>query len=71
MLGEKSMKTSRYSGIELYKIIGILCVITSHIIYNDYLIDLNQATSNVQYLICAILRYSGAIGDTIFFVASA
>lgn len=76
------MKTLRHSGIELYKIIGILLIITAHVIqtltdtnqyvmFNDYIIDLNSTTTNIQYIFYAILRYGGEVGNTMFFVASA
>lgn len=72
----------RNSAIELLKIIGIILIVMSHVaqtisyknpyipIYN-YVIDLTHATSNIQHLILSMLRYGGAIGNTIFFACSA
>lgn len=69
----------RNSAIELLKIIGIILIVMSHVaqtisyknpyipIYN-YVIDLTHATSNIQHLILSMLRYGGAIGNTIFLV---
>jgi len=72
----------RKSGIELLKIFGIILIVISHVVqtvesqntlisYQDYVIPLSNATENVQLLIMSILRYSGALGNTIFFVCSA
>lgn len=72
----------RKSGIELLKIFGIILVVISHVIQTlhssnsyisstDYIVNLSVATTNVQHLILALLRYSGMLGNTIFFVCSA
>lgn len=72
----------RNSGIELLKILGIFLIVISHVTqtlssenlfisYQDYILDLSIATTNMQQLILSILRYSGVIGNTIFFVCSA
>lgn len=73
----------RNSSIELLKIIGIILVVISHVTqtlgskgnvfvpFNDYVLNLSGATDNLQYLLLAMLRYSGEIGNTIFFVCSA
>ena len=73
---------TRNSSIELLKIFAILLVVISHVLQtlhepneyfanNDYLLDLSMATTNAQQLILALLRYSGALGNTIFFACSA
>lgn len=70
------------SSIELLKIIGIILVVISHVVqtlrnesadvsYQDYVVNLNLATTNIQYLILSMLRYSGPLGNAIFFVCSA
>ena len=73
----------RKSGIELLKIVGILLVVISHVVqtleynnveligFNDYYINLNAPTSNLSVLILAILRHSGHLGNSIFFLSSA
>lgn len=78
-----SCKTkTRNSSIELIKIVAIFLIVISHVTqtlndsnsivsYNDYIVNLSYATTNIQYLILTILRYSGALGNTIFFVCSA
>lgn len=72
----------RNSGIELLKIIGILLIVISHVTqtigsdfssilgFNDYYVNLGQATSSMQTFFLIILRYSGTLGNTIFFVCS-
>lgn len=73
----------RRSGIELIKIIAIFLIITSHVVqtlaekgnafisFDDYWINISAATSDIKILILAMLRYSGEIGNTIFFICSA
>jgi hypothetical protein len=73
----------RNSGVELLKIIGILLVVVSHVVqtlgtdwsstlgFNDYYINTGNATRSMVTLIIIILRYSGALGNTIFFTCSA
>ena len=76
------MSNNRKSSIELLKVFAILLVVTNHVVqtlcesneyvvYQNYLIDVTHATRNIQQLLLAILRYSGAFGNTIFFVCSA
>ena len=61
---------------------GIILIVISHVIqtlsdtneyipYQDYVVNLRIATTNIQCLVLSILRYSGALGNTIFFVCSA
>lgn len=75
-------ENGRDSGVELLKLIGILLIVLNHIIqtlhtpssyvpYRDYVIDISRATTNIKYVILAMLRYSGVVGNTIFFVSSA
>ena len=75
------MKTARHSGIELYKIFAILFVITHHIVatltndnqyieITNYLINLNEATGNLQQFICSLLYYGGSLGNTMFFIVT-
>ena len=73
----------RNSSIEILKIIAIVLIITNHAIqtlgangnlyvpFEGYGIDLNGVTSNIQFLIISMMRYSGIIGNTVFFVCSA
>ena len=73
----------RKSGVELLKIFGILLVVISHVVqtleysnveligYNDYYINLALPTSNLSVVILAILRHSGHLGNSIFFLSSA
>jgi peptidoglycan/LPS O-acetylase OafA/YrhL len=76
-----SKRNIRNSSIELLKVIGIVFIVISHVVqtltednkyipYDDYIVKLSMATTNVQYLILAMCRYFGAIGNTIFFVSS-
>lgn len=78
----KADRLVRNSGIELLKIIAIFLVITFHVVqtlrsenrfisYNDYIVDVSVATTNIQTFILALLSYFGALGNTIFFVCSA
>lgn len=73
-----STSKSRNSAVELLKIIAIIFIVTNHVVQTihfiyekDYLLDITRATTNIQYLILAILRYGGTIGNTIFFMCSA
>lgn len=71
----------RNSSIELLKIIGIILIVMSHVIQTlsssnsmvgiqDYILNISIATTNIQYLILAMLQSSGSFGNTIFFVCS-
>ena len=72
-------KPSRKSGVELFKIFGILLVVISHVVQTlgtefegyTYTHDLTANTTNPTYLFLALLRYSGALGNSIFFICSA
>ncbi len=72
----------RNSSIELLKVVGIILIVISHVVQtlhsnndyviaNDYILDISTATTNIQQLILTILRYSGALGNSIFFICSA
>ena len=73
----------RKSGVELLKIFGIILVVISHVVqtleyngtdllgYNDFHIDLDVPTTNISILILSILRHSGHLGNSIFFLSSA
>lgn len=74
--------TSRDSGIELLKIAAIFLIILSHVVqtlrsvnhsipYQDYVLDLSMATTNIQHVILTLFSYFGALGNNIFFVCSA
>lgn len=70
-------REERNSGIELVKVIAILLIICSHVVQtlgggnSDYTIDLSTATTDWVRLLITMLRYSGALGNTLFFVCSA
>lgn len=72
----------RNSSIELLKIFAILLIVISHVVQtlhtpnefvpsDDYVMNLSMATTSVQQFILTLLRYNGALGNTIFFVCSA
>ena len=72
----------RNSSIELLKIVGIILIVISHVVQtlhsnndyvieNDYILDISTATTSIQQLILTILRYSGSLGNSIFFICSA
>lgn len=79
---DRQMDITRESGIELLKILAIFLIIVSHIVqtlrsenlylsYQDYVLDLSAATTDIQHFILILFSYFGALGDTIFFVCSA
>ena len=75
--------SKRNSGIEVLKILAIVLIVTSHVVqtvgtkgnayisFSDYWVELTAATRKVPVLLLAMLRYSGELGNTIFFVCSA
>lgn len=74
--------SERNSGIELLKIFAILLIILGHVTqtlestntlveYQDYILDLNLATTDLQQFVLVVLRCTGALGNTIFFICSA
>ena len=79
---QASKQARRDSGIELLKIFAILLIITSHVVQtlgstpsffpaHDFVIKIEEASSNPQMLIVSMLRYSGAFGNALFFICSA
>lgn len=78
-----STNNKRESGVELFRIIGIFLIVVSHVIqtlesdfsslvgFNDYYVNISQPTFNIQVLFCGILRYSGVVGNSMFFICSA
>jgi hypothetical protein len=78
----KNEKKQRDSGIELLKVLALVLIIINHVImtlymkttsvsFQDYIINLGISSKNIQFLVLDILKYSGALGNTIFFVCSA
>lgn len=64
----------RNSGIELYKLLGIILIVFSHVVQSLGGGDLNyfaKASSDVQQLTNTIFSYCGTVGNMIFFVSSA
>jgi len=77
-----NQKDIRESGIELLKVFAIILIVISHVVqtvgqgnefvsFQDYVISLGNAIKSTQILIMNVLRYMGALGNTIFFVCSA
>lgn len=73
---------TRDSGIELLKIIAMICIVISHVVntlygennylsYSGYIIDINKATTDIQTIILLILVHFGVLGDSLFFICSA
>ena len=74
VVDNKPNKKERNSSVELIKIIAIFLIVLSHVIQTYEVAGIfnpNIATSNIKYLILIILRYSGIIGNTIFFASTA
>ena len=72
----------RDSGVELLKIIAVILIVISHVVltliteneyipYSDYILDCTHATTSITVLLLAVMRHFGALGNWIFFVASA
>ncbi|MDD6401348.1 MAG: acyltransferase family protein, partial [Lachnospiraceae bacterium] len=79
---EKNTEQIRKSGIELLKIIAILLIVINHVTqtlgsinqvigYKDYVLSLENATKDIQVIILILLRQTGSLGNSIFFVCSA
>ena len=67
----------RNSSIELLKVFAIIIIIISHSVpygasYSNYdgFIDINVASSNINVVLLAIIRYFGQIGNAIFIICS-
>ena len=67
----------RNSSVELLKIIAIFLILISHVIwtvgrtseyiaYDDYVVDLSVATTNIQHLIMIMLLYYFMVYDLNF-----
>lgn len=71
----------RNSSVELIKIIAMFLIVVSHIVQTistksdycsqEYLIDLEHSTTNLNYIVLILFRHFGSIGNTLFFVSSA
>lgn len=75
-------RDNRNSGIELLKIFAIFLIVVSHVVrtlsgtntyisYQEYVINLSHATTDLQQLVATMIRYIGRLGNTLFFVCSA
>lgn len=76
-------KIKRNSSIEILKIIGIILIVTSHVVQTlstkanpfitstDYVLNLSTGSTDVQHVILSMMKYCGTLGNTIFFVCSA
>ncbi len=80
-MSSSSRLSRRGSGLELLKIGAIFLIVLSHICQSlsthspfldrtDYLLPLQHATSDPQLLALSVLRYGGALGNTVFFLCS-
>lgn len=80
--GGKPHLSERNSGIEFLKVFAILLIISCHVVqtlksentligYQDYVLDLTIATTNLQQLVLVIVRCTGLLGNSIFFICSA
>lgn len=72
----------RHSGLELLKIFAILLIVISHTVqtmqqggslveFRDYVLPLENASTELQYFILRCMRHFGIIGNNIFFVCTA
>lgn len=77
-----SEQTDRDSGIELLKIIAIFIIVISHVVqtltsqsleinYQNYVIDISKATTDIQTIVLLIIRHFGSLGNSLFFICSA
>lgn len=74
--------TERNSAIELLKISAMVLIVISHVLQTlsypngnvlpqEYVVNLHQSTMKPQQFILSLLRYTGVLGNLIFFVSSA
>lgn len=74
--------STRQSGIELVKVVAIFLIVISHVTqtlcsknsyfdFQDYVIRLGTATTDVQVVILTLFYQAGVLGNTIFFACSA
>ena len=79
---ESKSLSHRNSSIELLKVFAIILIVISHVVqtlgssfdflpFNSYVLNFSAATTDPKILILALLRHSGAWGNTIFFICSA
>ena len=77
-----SKSSMRDSGIELLKIIAIGLIVIGHVIqtlrsknefvsYSDYIVECEYATTNIKVLLLILMSHFGALGNWLFFTASA
>lgn len=77
-----TVKQTRNTGIDCLKVIAILLVVISHVTQTlcepsayvasmDYIVPLENSTTNFSYLILTLLRHTGMLGNDIFFFCSA
>lgn len=77
MVARKFGGGNRSSSVEFLKIIAMIFIVISHAMPDNVsgslkeIIDINRATSNVQYFIVALLHNLGQIGNVIFIISSA
>ena len=75
-------KQTRNTGIDCLKVIAILLVVISHVTQTlcepsayvasmDYIVPLENSTTNFSYLVLTLLRHTGMLGNDIFFFCSA
>lgn len=73
---------NRQAGIELLKIFAIFVIIVNHVVqtlvsenleisYQGYVVDVSNATKDIQHIVLLIFRHFGVLGNSIFFIASA
>ena len=76
------LTVTRESGVELLKILAIFLIVISHVVqtlcsknnyisYQDYVLDLSTATTNIQHIILLLFHHFGVLGNTVFFACSA
>lgn len=75
-------RQTRDSGIELLKIFAIFVIVLSHTVqtlisknmdlsFNGYVIDVSNATMNIDAILLQIFIHFGVWGNSIFFICSA
>ena len=70
-------KVKRQSGVELLKIVGIILIVLHHVVQalttgnEEWVVNIPNGTSDPFVFILALLKYSGLLGNLIFFCCSA
>ena len=70
-------KAKRQSGVELLKIVGIILIVLHHVVQalttgnEEWVVNIPDGTSDPFVFILALLKYSGLLGNLIFFCCSA